>query len=159
MKLESEPTSAYIEHVTPNGAAIKALREAHGLSLRTLARKAQISHTFLAQLEAGTRRTRPETLHRLAGALAVPLEAITREEAMTSPPDLSLKLYSAEELAELWGVSKEWLQRRAAAGQIDATYVGFGSKKLLKFTYEQARAAMDAWAVPAVNTLKRRTAA
>jgi transcriptional regulator with XRE-family HTH domain len=145
--------------VTVNGAAIKALREAHGWTLRTLARRAQISHTYLAQIEANERRPSREVIDQLAQALAAPAEAITREDAMSSPPDLDLKLYTAAELGELWSVSPDWLQRRAAAGEIDATYVGFGSKKLLRFTADQARAAMEGWKVPAVNQPKKRAAA
>ena len=147
------------ELVTPNGAAIKALREAKRMSLRALARDAQISHTFLSQLEDGSRGSRADVLNRLAGALAVPLAAITREEPpVSSPPDLSLKLYTAAELSELWTVSKDWLQRRAAAGELAPTYVGFGGKRLLRFTAEQASAAIESWSVPAVNSPRARRA-
>lgn len=151
-KLDVELAGLYGEHVTPNGAAIKALREAHGWSVRNLARRALISHTFLAQVEAGTRRARPERLGRIADALAVPLNAITREDIeMDSPPELALKLYTTKELSVLWSMTPDWLKRRAASGEIDATYVGFGQQRQLRFTHAQALAAMELWKVPAVN--------
>jgi transcriptional regulator with XRE-family HTH domain len=66
--------------VTPNGAAIKAFREARGYSVRHLARLTRRDPSFISRIEAGTRGQRSEvTLHRIAEALNVPIQAITRE--------------------------------------------------------------------------------
>lgn len=66
--------------VTPNGAAIKALREARGYSQRRLARLSERHYSSISRLEAGRRQnTSPETVRRIAAALDVPIEAITRE--------------------------------------------------------------------------------
>ncbi|GAA2485144.1 hypothetical protein GCM10010406_21750 [Streptomyces thermolineatus] len=65
--------------VTPNGAAIRAIREARGISLRTFARLVQRDPSYCSRVEAGTRGAGDQTLHRFAKALAVPIEAITKE--------------------------------------------------------------------------------
>ncbi|MFG2617749.1 helix-turn-helix domain-containing protein [Streptomyces sp. NPDC048507] len=65
--------------VTPHGAAIKALREVRGLPLRRLAHLAKRSPSTILRVERGDRGASPETLHLIAAALNVPIEAITRE--------------------------------------------------------------------------------
>ncbi|TXS21424.1 helix-turn-helix domain-containing protein [Streptomyces sp. ms191] len=66
--------------VTPNGAAIRSIREARGLSLRRLARLIERSPGFLSHIETEDDGASPETLGRIATSLAVPIEAITREK-------------------------------------------------------------------------------
>jgi transcriptional regulator with XRE-family HTH domain len=65
--------------VTPNGAAIKALREARGLSLRRLAHLINRSPGYLSRIENDRQGAGDETLRLTAAALTVPIGAITRE--------------------------------------------------------------------------------
>ncbi|MGA5869321.1 helix-turn-helix domain-containing protein [Streptomyces cinereoruber] len=67
--------------MTPNGAAIRSIREARGMSLRRLARLIGRSPGFLSHIETEDDGASPETLGRIATYLAVPIEAITREKA------------------------------------------------------------------------------
>lgn len=53
------------------GAAIRAQREAAGLSMRSLAAKAGVSQPFLSQMENGQASPSMATLYRIAGALGV----------------------------------------------------------------------------------------
>lgn len=63
--------------------------------------------------------------------------------------DSALRLYTAKQVAELWGVSKSWLQKAAAARSIECTYLTLpgNSKGLLRFTEAQIRSAITAFAV------------
>jgi transcriptional regulator with XRE-family HTH domain len=65
--------------VTPNGAAIRSIREARGFSLRRLAGLAGIAPSTLSRIETGQRGTGPVTIRSIASALDTPTEAITRE--------------------------------------------------------------------------------
>lgn len=53
------------------GEAVRTLREAAGLSMRTLATRAGVSQPFLSQLEHGTSAASISTLYRVASALGV----------------------------------------------------------------------------------------
>jgi transcriptional regulator with XRE-family HTH domain len=53
------------------GAAVRARREAAGLSMRSLASRAGVSQPFLSQLEHGTSAASISTLYRVATALGV----------------------------------------------------------------------------------------
>ncbi|WP_374684023.1 helix-turn-helix domain-containing protein [Streptomyces sp. TBY4] len=68
-----------VPHVTPHGAAIKALREAREHSVRHLAHLTERHPSTILRVERGERGASAETLHRIAAALDVPIEAITRE--------------------------------------------------------------------------------
>lgn len=65
--------------VTPNGAAIRSIREARGFSLRRLAHLAHIAPSTLSRIETGKRGAALEIIRRIAKALDTPIEAITRE--------------------------------------------------------------------------------
>lgn len=65
--------------VTPHGPAIRALRKARGYSLRRLAHLVEKGPSTVARIESGELRCRDETTLRIAEALDVPIEAITRE--------------------------------------------------------------------------------
>jgi transcriptional regulator with XRE-family HTH domain len=77
--------------VTPNGTAIRALREVQSLSLRRLAHLAQTSPSQLSRIERGHAGAGDDLTYRLAEALAVPVGDITRGEDVASketrPPD------------------------------------------------------------------------
>lgn len=64
---------------TPNGAAIRALRESHGWTGVKFARAVGISHPHLFNIEAGNRRASPPVLRKIADVLGVPLAAITSD--------------------------------------------------------------------------------
>jgi transcriptional regulator with XRE-family HTH domain len=59
-----------------SGAAIKALREAHHLSVRDLATDAGLDAAQLSRFETGKRVPSPEQAQKIADALRVPLGAI-----------------------------------------------------------------------------------
>ena len=59
-----------------NPAALRAIRERSGLSIRALAEQAGIQQPHLSNIEAGRRRPSPEVAKALAGALKVELVAI-----------------------------------------------------------------------------------
>lgn len=60
-----------------NGAAVKALREALGKGQAALAAQAEISGTYLSNIEAGRKQPPLTTARRLADVLGVPVDAIT----------------------------------------------------------------------------------
>lgn len=64
--------------LTPNGAAIRQLREESGWNLRTFAIKARVSPGYLSKIETGTsRNVSPDALSRIAEALDAPMGALT----------------------------------------------------------------------------------
>lgn len=63
------------------GATIKALREARGLTQEQLARRAQLSRPYLANVEVGRKRLSVRSAARVAAALAVPQIALIAPEA------------------------------------------------------------------------------
>ncbi|MFJ7048994.1 helix-turn-helix domain-containing protein [Streptomyces sp. NPDC101112] len=65
--------------MTPNGAAIRAFREVRGHSVRHLAHLTELSPSTITRIEGEKRGSSDDTLKRIAAALDVPLEAITRE--------------------------------------------------------------------------------
>jgi transcriptional regulator with XRE-family HTH domain len=66
--------------VTPNGDAIRALRESQGMSLRTLATLTGRHRGHLSKLERGLAGGSDVTVERIARALSVPKAAITHKE-------------------------------------------------------------------------------
>lgn len=58
------------------GATVKALRQAHGWALGKFADKVGLSHSHLANIEAGRKRLTYEKARHIADTLAVPLAAI-----------------------------------------------------------------------------------
>ncbi|MCP3820133.1 helix-turn-helix domain-containing protein [Streptomyces sp. A3M-1-3] len=66
--------------MTPNGAAIRSIREARGLSLRRLAHLIGRDPGYLSHVETEKQGAGPKTLTRIAEELHVPIAAITREK-------------------------------------------------------------------------------
>jgi transcriptional regulator with XRE-family HTH domain len=66
-----------------NGDAIRAIRQAMGWRLTKFAAAIDISHSFLANIEAGRRQASADTLRRIADTLHVPLTAIAVPRAPT----------------------------------------------------------------------------
>lgn len=77
--LRSPIGAVYVVHVTPNGAAIRSIREARGQGLRRLAHRIDRSPGYLSRIETELQGAGDETLRRIADALNVPVGAITRE--------------------------------------------------------------------------------
>ncbi len=73
------------------GTRVKAAREAMGWSLRQLAAKSGMSHSYIERLEkAVTQKVSVADLARVAGALGVELEEFTAvDDGMATPPDYS----------------------------------------------------------------------
>jgi transcriptional regulator with XRE-family HTH domain len=59
------------------GGAVRAIRQARGISGQDLARQVGISHAYLSLMELQDRQPSPPVLMRLAQALALPVGAIT----------------------------------------------------------------------------------
>lgn len=64
-------------HRRLNGAAVKALRQAIGISLRTLASDIGRNPGFLSRVERGIDTASPATMVAIAKRLGVSLDAIT----------------------------------------------------------------------------------
>jgi transcriptional regulator with XRE-family HTH domain len=60
-----------------NGATVKVIREALGISQRDLAARCDISQGALSNIERGIHGTSPETNRKIADSMGVPLESIT----------------------------------------------------------------------------------
>lgn len=64
-----------------NHAALQALRERSGYSIRGLAKASGVSKTTISVLELGERKSsHPSTIKKLADALAVPVPALVRQQ-------------------------------------------------------------------------------
>lgn len=142
--------------VTPNGPAIRAIREAQGRSLRDIAGETGLSPSFLAQIEREERSARQAAVEKIADALGVAPAAITREghmAALVDDEDANLRLYSANSVAELWEISASWLQKAAANGSIECTYLQLpgNTKGLLRFSRAQVIKALAGFTVQPVN--------
>lgn len=61
------------------GARLKELRQQKGLSLRELAKQAHMSHSFIADIEAGRSTPSLDTLQALAKALNVSVSFLIEE--------------------------------------------------------------------------------
>ena len=84
------------------GERVKKLAEKQGISLRELAKKAELSYnTVYSITRRGSERVAPDTISRLANALGVNVNELTA--------DASIRVNSAPEMVEL--------QQKVAAGQ------------------------------------------
>lgn len=62
---------------TLNGATVRVIREAYGISQDDLAARCGITQGALSNIERGIHGTTTETARKLADGLGVPLESIT----------------------------------------------------------------------------------
>lgn len=60
-----------------NGATIREVRKALGISQRSLAARTGVSAPAMCQFESGAAQPSPATVKRIADELGVPLDAIT----------------------------------------------------------------------------------
>lgn len=84
--LHSARGSLYGAHMKANGVAMRELRRAKGRGLRRVAADADMSRSYLSELETG-RKVAPsaDAIVRIAKALDVPVEAITYPETVGGP--------------------------------------------------------------------------
>jgi transcriptional regulator with XRE-family HTH domain len=70
--------------VTPNGTAIRAIREARQIGLRALAHLTDLNRGYLSRLERGLAGASADTIRRIATALAVSPADITRGDTVST---------------------------------------------------------------------------
>lgn len=68
------------------GARIRALRTARGMTLTRAAAEAELSHSFLSQVERGLERLSMASLFRIARALGTTQQALLTDEPETEGP-------------------------------------------------------------------------
>jgi transcriptional regulator with XRE-family HTH domain len=94
---------------------LREIRRRRGLSQADLSAMSGVAEFTISEIEAGKRGARPSTLRKLAGALEVPVEALT------VPPPRGLEAFfsvhveqlenvekTADLLAELAGTAEQW---------------------------------------------------
>ena len=84
-----DATDALSEHTTAVGQRLRALREARGITLSALAKRAGIGKATLSRLETGVQNPTLETLYAVTGQLGVPLAAVLAPppaESDSTPP-------------------------------------------------------------------------
>lgn len=79
------PTHGMVSLMRINQHALRALREAHGLSMSELARMTggELSQPHISKVEGGLRNASPKAIKLLASALGVPMAAILRDPEAT----------------------------------------------------------------------------
>ncbi len=101
------------------GERIRNLRAIRGMSRKALAKDAEVSERFLADLESGVGNASIMLLNRLAGALALPLAEIVAGDDARADLSLSVQLLSRLNDADL-RESRQWLQARFATSADDS---------------------------------------
>jgi len=74
------------------GSKLKEVRRVKGMSLRYLAKRVDVSASFLSQVEQGKCQPSLETLGRISAALGVRTEYLLRDEEKTTKEVLEIKL-------------------------------------------------------------------
>ena len=93
------------------GERVRNLRAIRGMSRKALAKDAEVSERFLADLESGVGNASIMLLNRLADALALPLSEIVGGDDARADLSLSVQLLSRLNDADLQE-SRQWLQAR-----------------------------------------------
>lgn len=154
--------------MTPNGTAIRAIRQVQKLSLRDLARLAQTTASQVSRIERGENgRPGEELLRRLADALHVPVDDITRGDPVppkTKPerevpypgtPEGAVFHYTPVEAAKFLPWSALQLRRKAHAREIPHN----SGASRVTFTGRDIREISDMTAQrPIAETVQRRSA-
>lgn len=84
------------------GQVVRRLREERGLSMRRLAEDADVSESFISQVERGVANPSVASLRRIAGALS------TSVAALFEGPRLQQKLVRASERRRLTHPKRKW---------------------------------------------------
>ena len=84
---ERKPARAPVQGPSPDelGQRLRAAREAHGISLRTLAKRIDVSPSFISQVELGRASPSVGTLYALVTALGLSLDDVMTEEPEGRP--------------------------------------------------------------------------
>jgi XRE family transcriptional regulator, master regulator for biofilm formation len=96
------------------GLKLKQIREEKGISLRELGKKADISHTYIYNIEKGVKRGNPEIYAKLATALGVSVADFFTEDKKEVPEELKREgvewiVYGKE--LEKEGISMEMIRQ------------------------------------------------
>jgi len=99
------------------GMRLRSLREERNTSMRALARRSGLSANALSMIERGLTSPSVSTLHKLAGALEVPVTAFFRQE----PPRSKIVFRKASERARLTIPNGIWegLGGEAFSGRVE----------------------------------------
>lgn len=73
--------------IPPIGQRIRAVRQQRGISLRALARQANVSASLISQVETGRLRPSVSTLYAVTGALGVPVAELLESAAEVTGDD------------------------------------------------------------------------
>lgn len=68
-----------------NGATVRVVREALGISLTDLAARAGIAKPYMSQIETGAKQPSPSVARAIADGMGVPLESITYPAGAPEP--------------------------------------------------------------------------
>lgn len=79
--------------IPPIGERIRSARQARGISLRALARQANVSASLVSQIETGRLRPSVSTLYAVTGALGVPLSDLLEAPADIAADDVIPGMY------------------------------------------------------------------
>jgi XRE family aerobic/anaerobic benzoate catabolism transcriptional regulator len=118
--MKKSPTPAAEPLLVRIGDRIRNLRAIRGMSRKALAKDAQVSERFLADLESGVGNASIMLLNRLADALALPLADIVGVEDARADLEQSVQLLSRLNDADLQE-SRQWLQARFATNAGDSS--------------------------------------
>lgn len=84
------------------GARIRALRQSRGMTLTQVAAQAELSHSFLSQVERGIERMSMTSLFRVAQALGTTQQALLTDDAEAAPrTDGAVHVFRASEATPL----------------------------------------------------------
>lgn len=80
-------------HIPPIGQRIRTVRQERGISLRALARQANVSASLVSQIETGRLRPSVSTLYAVTGALGVPVSDLLESPAEINGDDVAVGQY------------------------------------------------------------------
>jgi transcriptional regulator with XRE-family HTH domain len=102
------------------GAAIRATREARGLSLRELARRIEVSPSFVSQIELGKANPSVATLYALVGTLGTTLDDLIGDPDGDAPHEAGP---GGVEVPEEWPRVEEPVQRASGRSRLEMSGV------------------------------------
>jgi transcriptional regulator with XRE-family HTH domain len=80
-------------------ARLKEIRENLGMKKVELARNANISHSYLSEIENGVKTPPFKTLQKICSALGISLSDFFNEESSTMPPEIAQLILEAKDLS------------------------------------------------------------
>jgi transcriptional regulator with XRE-family HTH domain len=101
--LENEETSLTSGAL---GEAVRSLREGQGLSVRTLAKRAGFSPSFISQVEHGLASPSIASMEKIARELGVSLSRFFAGEVVSADRPVIVRAGEGEELASAWSQAR-----------------------------------------------------